>query len=264
MKKFIKNILWNLLRKKNGLNVVKVLSGQAKGIKLLLDIRVGGAYFIGVYDKWIFNRIDFKNFIKPGMIVWDCGAYIGYYSAVFRKCLGNEGAVYTFEASSKNYDIVKQLPELNNWGNVFVINCAVGPDHTTIKFANNLGGSNGPVGLSKNYIENLEVEEVECCGVDELVFEKNIPVPDFIKFDLESAEEFALHNGDKVFKTKKSIILLELHGEKALEAAGLFLEKYNYHAVLVWDMPTPKVLYKNLSDFKKLGFIPHMVLCKPN
>ena len=264
MKKFIKNILWNLLPKKNGLNVVKVLSGQAKGIKLLLDIRVGGAYFIGVYDKWIFNRIDFKNFIKPGMIVWDCGAYIGYYSAVFRKCLGNEGAVYTFEASSKNYDIVKQLPELNNWGNVFVINCAVGPDHTTIKFANNLGGSNGPVGLSKNYIENLEVEEVECCGVDELVFEKNIPVPDFIKFDLESAEEFALHNGDKVFKTKKSIILLELHGEKALEAAGLFLEKYNYHAVLVWDMPTPKVLYKNLSDFKKLGFIPHMVLCKPN
>lgn len=156
MKKFIKNILWNLLPKKNGLNVVKVLSGQAKGVKLLLDIRVGGAYFMGVYDKWIFNRIDFKNFIKPGMIVWDCGAYIGYYSAVFRKCLGNEGAVYTFEVSSKNYDKVKHLPELNYWDNVFVINCAVGPYQTTIKFANNLGGSNGPVGLSKNYFKTLK------------------------------------------------------------------------------------------------------------
>ncbi len=108
------------------------------------------------------------------------------------------------------------------------------------------------------------MEEVECCGVDELVYEKNIPAPDFIKFDLESAEEFALHNGDKIFRTKKPIILLELHGEKALKAAGLFLEKYNYHTVLVWDIPNPKIFYKNILDFKKLGFIPHIVVCKSN
>ena len=68
----------------------------------------------------------------------------------------------------------------------------------------------------------LDIETVKCAGIDELVYEMNIEAPDFIKFDLESAEEFALHNGDKIFREKRPLILLELHGEKAKEAAGLF------------------------------------------
>ena len=93
------------------------------------------------------------------------------------------------------------------------------------------------VGLSKNYAKTLEFEELTCCSV-------------------ESAEKLALHNREKIFNIKKALILLELHGEKAFEAVGIFLEKYNYHTVLVWDIPTPKIVYKNLK------FIPHMILCK--
>lgn len=263
IKKNIKTILYKLLSGKKGYADLKILSGPAKGTKLRLDIRKEGSYFLGTYDKWIFDRMKFSELIKPGMIAWDCGAYIGYYTAVFRKCLGTTGAVYTFEASSKNYNVVKHLSELNSWNNVHIVNCAVGPDHSVIRFANNLGGSNGPVGLSKNYAEALEIEEVICCGVDELVYEKGIPAPDLIKFDLETAEEFALHNGDKVFSIKRPVILLELHGEKALNATGLFLEKYNYKAVLVWDLPDPKVIYRNSIDLIGIGYVPHMLMCTP-
>jgi len=61
-----------------------------------------------------------------------------------------------------------------------------------LEFVDSLGGSSGPYGLSKQYKENtaeLSINKVQCCGVDELVFERNIDMPDFIKFDLESAEE---------------------------------------------------------------------------
>lgn len=266
IKTFVKNLIWKLISNKDGFNDLKVLGGPAKGARLRLDIRKEGSYWLGNYDKWIFDRVPLAQILKPGWVVWDCGAYVGYYTAVFRKIIGDKGKVYTFEAARKNYNIVKVIPELNNWKNVSILNMAVGPDHSTIKFVNNLGGSSGPYGLTKTYgaEENkLELEEVQCCGVDELVYEKNIDAPDFIKFDLETAEEFALHNGDRLFTTKRPIVLLELHGQKALEAAGRFLEKYNYSSMLVWDMPNAQKEYHSLNELLALGFIPHMIYCQP-
>jgi FkbM family methyltransferase len=264
-KSIIKNILFSFLSKEKGYSDLKVLTGQAQGVTLRVDMRKEGSYFLGTYDKWIFDKIKFSNYIKPGMIVWDCGAYIGYYSAVFRKCIGETGSIWTFEASTKNYNVVKEVPTLNKWKNVHVLNLAVGPENSFIKFANNLGGSNGPVGLSKEYNDQdeLEVIEVECRGVDEIIELKKAKTPDFIKFDLESAEVFALHNGDKLFKEKKPILLLEIHGEEAFESAGRFLEKYAYEAAYVGDFPSPKNWYSTNDDLQKIGFIPHMLFCQP-
>ncbi|HYF31985.1 MAG TPA: FkbM family methyltransferase [Chitinophagaceae bacterium] len=266
IKTFIKNLIWKLISNKEGFNDLTVLGGPAKGTKLRLDIRKEGSYWLGNYDKWIFDRVPLDKILKPGWVVWDCGAYVGYYTAVFRRIIGDKGKVITFEAARKNYNIVKVIPELNKWKNVSILNMAVGPDHSTIKFVNNLGGSSGPYGLTKTYgaQENqLELEEVQCCGVDELVYEKNIDAPDFIKFDLETAEEFALHNGPRLFTTKRPIVLLELHGQKALEAAGKFLEQYNYSSMLVWDMPNAQKEYHTLDELLALGFIPHMIYCQP-
>ncbi len=264
LKVIIKQILFYLLSGSKGYADLKILSGQAKGVKLRIDIRKEGSYYLGIYDKWIFDRINFKDFIKPGMVMWDCGAYIGYYTAVFRKCIGEIGQIYVFEASTKNYNAVKVIPKLNNWENVTIVNCALGPEDTILKFADNLGGSNGPVGLSKTYDAALDVIEVACYGVDELVDTQKIAAPDFIKFDLESAEVFALHNGDKVFGQKRPILLLELHGEEAFQAAGSFLSKYNYRAAYVGHFPKPDKWFYNLFDLEQLGFIPHMIMCLPN
>lgn len=268
--KFVKNVLkkfvWQIISNKEGYNDLKVLSGPAKGAILRLNITKEASYWLGTYDKWILSKLPLEKIIQKDWVVWDCGAYVGYYTAIFKKIACN-GKIFTFEASRKNYDTLKIIPSLNNWKNVFIMNLAVGPDHSTIKFVNNLGGSNGPFGLSKNYagaVENLEIEEVTCCGVDELVYERNIDAPDFIKFDLESAEEFALHNGHRIFSTKRPIILLELHGETALKAAGKFLEKYNYTSLLPWEMPDTSNKISDLQTLSNLGYIPHMIYCFPN
>ena len=266
VKAFIKNSLFKLLSGSKGYSDLSVLSGPAKGTKLRLDLRKEGSYWLGTYDKWLFESLPFSNFIKPGDVVWDCGAYVGYYAAVYRKLVGATGKVYVFEASSDNYSRLKYLPEINGWSNVVVLNKAVGPDHTVLQFVNNIGGSNGPYNLAKKYKESiteLEIEEVECCGVDELIYEKGIPAPSFIKFDLESAEEFALHNGDTLFKTIKPVILLELHGEKARDAAGLFFEKYLYTGYLVHDAANRRNGINSLKDLAGMKEIPFQILCIP-
>ena len=70
--------------------------------------------------------------------------------------------IYTFEASTKTYNRLKQIPILNNWQNVEVVNLAIGSENSIIKFSDNLGGSNGPVEMSKKYNDKIDIIEVEC------------------------------------------------------------------------------------------------------
>jgi FkbM family methyltransferase len=266
IKKLTKAFLWWIFPKKNGISSLKVLNGPAKGSILNLDVRLESSYWFGNYDKWIFDSIPFEDYIKPGNVVWDGGAYVGYYTAYFRKLVGAAGKVHSFEASGTNYARLKDLPANNKWNNVFIHNIAIGPDHSEISFVDNLGGSNGPYGLDKVYhesSENLNINKVVCCGVDELIDERNIAEPDFIKFDLESAEEFALHNGDKLFKGKRPVILLELHGKKTKESAGLFLEKYNYEGVFIEGFRKKEVVVRSQKEFNDFDGIPHMIVCLP-
>ena len=57
LKKSIKHILYSFLRNKDGYNIIRVLSGPARGVLMKLDLREGGSYLTGQYDKWIFDRI---------------------------------------------------------------------------------------------------------------------------------------------------------------------------------------------------------------
>ncbi|MEP7144205.1 MAG: FkbM family methyltransferase [Ferruginibacter sp.] len=266
LKKIVKNLLFKILSNKDGYADLKIRGGIARGVILRLDLRLEGSYWLGNYDQWIFDTVPFKQVIKPGQVAWDCGAYVGYYSAVFRTLVGSTGKVIAFEASNNTWQRVKQLPALNKWDNVTIHNMAVGPDHTTIKFVNNLGASNGPLNLSKIYKEakdDLKYEEVISCGIDELVYEKGVPPADFIKFDLETGEEYALHNGQKFFTEKRPVILLELHGQKAKDAAGLFFEKYKYAGFLMYDIAEKRSPIRSIADFDKVDHVPHMVYCIP-
>ena len=197
-------------------------------------MRQNGAYWLGTYDRWILDRIQIRDWLPSGGVAWDCGAYVGYYAAIFRGIVGAGGSVIAFEASTINYKRLRHTPALNSWDNVKIVHLAVGPDHSQIAFAGEAGGASGPIGLSREHRQSVPGEIVNCAGVDELCYERGMPLPNFVKFDLESAEELALHNGDRVFREKRPVLLLEVHGEKILQAVGNFLSKYNY---LAWDVP---------------------------
>lgn len=265
VKRAIKTVLYHLIPKTNGYSDLTVLAGPAKGAKLRLDLRLEGQYWLGNYDSWIFDDIPFATLITPGQVVWDCGAYVGFYSAIFRKLVGSSGEVHTFEAAKPNYDRLRELPAINGWTNVHVHHMAVGPAHSMLEFVENLGGSSGPYGLSKTYEEGarLEISRVACAGVDELVYERGIAAPDFVKFDLESAEEFALHNGERTFREKRPIILLELHGPAAKRAAGEFLERYDYEAVRVGDYHSRRQVLRTSAELDAIEGDWHMTLCTP-
>src|SRR5204863_6600635 len=89
----VKQVLWHVLRPFHRASSwpIKVRRGPAKGTKLVLDLRQHGSYWLGVYDNWILQHIRIQDWLPCGGIAWDCGAYTGYYTAIFRRVVGSQG-----------------------------------------------------------------------------------------------------------------------------------------------------------------------------
>lgn len=263
-----KQTIWSLLRPFHAADhwPLFVLSGPARGSYLTLDLRIEGSYWLGTYDRWILDRFRMADWLPVGGVAWDCGAYVGYYAAIMRKTVGPTGAVHVFEASTANYTRLVDLPRINDWENVRVWNMAVGPDHTSISFAGDLNGSSGPVGMAKRYEGMPKVERVVSAGLDELHFEYGVPLPDVIKLDLETAEEYALHNGRNLFLNKRPVILLEWHGAQVIPAVGRFLREYEY---LAWDVLNfnlrDALVLRTEADFpQRLSDLSNTLICLPS
>lgn len=214
------------------------MTGPARGTKIRVDFRTESSYWLGTYDRKILSHL--MRVIQPGQTVYDCGPYIGAYTATMRNAVGPNGKVFAFEASSLNYQRVAMLPKWNGWSNVQVEHLAIGDAHATVRFASNLGAASGPIDMpgKELKLDQVNIETVACSGVDELVYERGFPPPDFLKFDLETGEGFALLNGERLWSEKRPTVLVELHKNKedrpfAFESAEVFLRKFHYTGIEV-------------------------------
>lgn len=68
--------------------------------------------------------IAFQQLLKPGEVVWDIGANVGFYTKQFAEKVGDKGFVYSFEPSPENYK--KLSASCHNLANVSALNVALG------------------------------------------------------------------------------------------------------------------------------------------
>ncbi|MQF67523.1 FkbM family methyltransferase [SAR202 cluster bacterium AD-802-F09_MRT_200m] len=67
----------------------------------------------------------FQRLLKPGMLVVDVGAHVGYYTMLAAKQVGPTGKVYAFEPDPDNYAALLKNIELNGYRSVVAIQKAV-------------------------------------------------------------------------------------------------------------------------------------------
>ncbi len=239
LKTAIKAVIWKVMPRNGPYLVVRTLFGPCRGLHLRIDARFESSYWLGTYDRQIVNRI--REWVRPGDVAWDCGAFLGYYGAAMRLAAGSKGEVHLFEASSTNFERTSLLPGLNGWSNVLAHRVAVGEDHARIRFAGRCGAASGPIDMPGKDLDltGMHVEEVESAGIDELVYERGFRPPRFLKFDLEAAECFALANGARLWREQRPTLLIELHRTgldrtpPAFAAAETFLRTFDYVAMEV-------------------------------
>jgi FkbM family methyltransferase len=202
--------------------VVDVVAGYGKGLKMILNVGDKANsqniyYWFGLHE--LATQRLFVKFVKPGFIVYDIGAYIGFFSLLAARLARPSGRVYAFEPLPDNIERIKLHISLNGMEDtVFCILKAVFDKTDNVPFYDCGRNSWGRIGEAISSTEKYSLVPraiVETISLDEFVFCKGNPAPDLIKIDVEGREGKVLAGARQLLKKFKPIIICEVHYPEA-------------------------------------------------
>ena len=128
----------------------------------------------------------FRELVKPGMVVVDVGANIGYFSLLASGLVGPAGRVHAFEPDPVNCSLLRKSIGLNHVSNIEVVQSALSDDNAPVSLfidSHNKGDHRiwEPTGESRKRID------VSSTTLDDYLAQTNAR-PSFIKIDVQGAE----------------------------------------------------------------------------
>ena len=217
-KKFIGKILRLPLKFIHPKIILPILQGRLKGKLWITGSSTHGCW-LGSYEYE--ERILFEKAVSRGSIVFDIGAHVGFYTLLASVLVGSEGMVFSFEPVPRNLFYLREHLRINNISNVKVIRKAVSDSYGMAYFETNVSSSMGHFQQDGNL-------QVETIGLDELIVKQVIPIPNFIKIDVEGAEFLVLSGAKKLLEVNKIMIFLATHGIDVHRKCCDFLKSINY------------------------------------
>lgn len=206
------------------LNNLKPKSVIVDGNKMLLDrddsMRLS---ILDVYEPTAVKH--FQERIKPGDIVLDIGAHIGYYTLMAARRVGKNGKVYAFEPSKDNCLLLSKNLKINGFKNVILVNKAVAQSTKKAKFflSRVSSGMHSLIDIDHVGENNTEVDTI---SLDD--FFTKTPKVSVIKMDIEGGEYDALEGMTRLLsKSKHLSIFAEFSPfsiKKAQKSPRQFLE----------------------------------------
>lgn len=180
------------------------------------DLRISSARGILAYPKSQSGEdAVMKRFVKEGDVIFDIGAHLGFYTLLLSRLVGEQGKVYAFEPNPE------LLPSLER---------SIAPLANVELLRVALSDREGEAGLFvpgdasmaslKDWTEGVvgEIHEVKCemRMLDEMIEAGELPLPDFIKCDVEGAELSVFRGAVKTLnRIDAPILLFELNARAA-------------------------------------------------
>ncbi len=156
--------------------------------------------------------------LRPGDIALDVGAHIGYFSTLFRLCVGETGGVFAFEPMPDTYRRLLQNILGNNFRNVMALPLVLSNETGEARFyidANNEGES------SLMIRPGLDSCVVQVTSLDEMFHNFLSQRPRVLKLDAEGVELKILHGAQSFFNTHAPDLVICEHNRGALQNAGI-------------------------------------------
>ncbi|GBD39716.1 2-O-methyltransferase NoeI [bacterium HR37] len=168
----------------------------------------------------------FRKHVRPGMVVVDIGANVGYYTRLFSDLVGPSGLVIAFEPHPVNLMFLEK--NLRNRANVNLIPKAVGSERGIAKIYDSPVASGGAslhwfdqkwkFVKSRNVKEiaprlnreEIRIWEVEVVKIDDMLHELGVSKVDLVKIDIEGAEVVALQGAKQILSYSGALIVFEL------------------------------------------------------
>ena len=175
--------------------------------------------------------------IKPGQVVLDIGANIGYYTLLFARLVGESGKVFAFEPDPANYELLRKNVRANGYHNVVFVRKAV-------------ADSSGPLSLylcpdNKGDHRAFDSHDgrpsipIEATSLDEYFDGYDGPI-DFIKMDIQGSEGRALRGMKGLLAKHPDVKIITEFWPAGLHRSGVEARDY-------------------LADMERLGFRLHRI-----
>ena len=202
-----------------GFAEVQIAAGGLYGMKMALDLQSEKSYWLGTYEPELEMAVG--EFVKPGMVVYDAGANIGYVSLMLARAVGSGGHVYAFEALPGNLDRLEKNLALNELlERVTIVPGAVTDKGGPVDFLVHRSGAMGRAVGSASGGGAAFQEEITVSGLslDGFVYERSHPVPQVVKMDIEGGEAVAVSGMERLLVEAHPVMLVELHSQQAAKA----------------------------------------------
>jgi FkbM family methyltransferase len=219
---FLGQLLRYLLKLIPPRTIMPIWQGTLKGKKWIVGSCTHGCW-LGSFEYK--KGIIFEKKINKGTIVLDLGANVGYYSLLASILVGPRGMVFSFEPLPRNIYFLKKHIQLNNIKNVRVIEAAVSDCDG---FANFYVEGSDRYSSSKGYISLNGKLIVKKVSLDRLYNKGDIPIPDYIKIDVEGGEMLVLLGAKEILSNFHPIIFLATHSELIHSQCCDFLVSLGY------------------------------------
>jgi FkbM family methyltransferase len=193
-----------------------------------------GSMWLLLNEIMDWNEFHFiRCFVRPNDIFLDIGANVGIYTlwaSQFIDTRSSAGRIVAFEPDPANFLRLGQQIALNRLEAIEIVPVALSDKTGSIRFSQGKDGMNhiliGPPGESSIEVPTMTLD-VYCA-------EKNIPHIDFVKIDVEGAEQLVLAGARRLLAAKKvDVIQIEFNEQvhaRALEESKLLsiLREFEY------------------------------------
>lgn len=152
----------------------------------------------------------FSNKIENGFCVYDVGANMGYYSLIFSKLAGDEGAVISFEPSLINFNMLNE--NVKSAANITTLNIGVGSFESKLYISQGADdiGATSRIGDK----DTGNGQWVDIMPIDKIVTQNSYPMPNAIKIDVEGFEVEVIEGAINTLKNDKvKVVGVEVHFE---------------------------------------------------
>ena len=149
-----------------------------------------------------------KLISEKNITFYDIGANTGYYGVFAAHLNHDKIQTLSFEPIVEYTDCIKETAKINNLDNVQIFSIALGNENKTEKIQ--LAGSGSSLNPKFNDNNKLPIRKIIVKKLDDVIKEKNLNLPDFIKIDVEGYEYEVLQGGLDTIKKSLPILFIEI------------------------------------------------------
>jgi FkbM family methyltransferase len=182
--------------------VVPIPFGALRGGKWIVGVGLHRCW-LGTYE--LRKQRAFARQVRPGTVVYDIGANVGFYTLLAAKLCGPAGKVHAFEPAPANLACLRRHLQVNRVANVQVHECALADRSGYDQFEINDGCYTGKLGIRGAL-------EVRVESLDHLLASSALDPAGVVKIDVEGAEHQVLLGAESFFRQRKPVLFLATHG----------------------------------------------------